>query len=420
MRVTVTSEQRFLQTPDGSVFTPSANEYQFWCRYLTVFDSVRVVARVWRVEKREAQWNRADGVSVEFVALPYYVGPYEFLRRRAAIQKALRALSVDEDAVIMRSGIIADRFERILRKLNRPFALEVVGDPYDVFSPGAYRHLLRPFFRMWASASQRRLCKSAVGVAYVTKHALQRRYPNRALMVGISDVIMPQLSHLKSAHALSTHDSSINLKPSDVAQRAREDTIDPQNLKTVVICVGAFQELYKGQDILIRAVATCVKMGDDVVLKLVGDGKNRGLLKSLANHLGICNRCHFLGELSQRDAVIRELDSSDIFALPSRQEGLPRAMIEAMARGLPCIGTRVGGIPELLTAEALVPPNDLNALAGTIHKLVNSSELRARLSSQNLERAKDYTEENLRERRVEFYEHVRDATAAWNAKAGSC
>jgi glycosyltransferase involved in cell wall biosynthesis len=70
----------------------------------------------------------------------------------------------------------------------------------------------------------------------------------------------------------------------------------------------------------------------------------------------------------------------------------------------------------LLTPEALVPPNDVNALAGTIHKLVNSSELRARLSLENLERAKDYTEENLRERRVEFYEHVRDATAAWNAK----
>lgn len=416
MRVTVTSEQRFFQTPDGAVFTPNVNQYEFWRRYLSVFESVRVVARVVHVERREAQWNRGDGPGVAFAALPYYVGPYQFLTRALAIRRALQRLGVEQDAVIMRAGgIIADCLEPFLRKEGHPFALEVVGDPYDVFSPGANRHCLRRLFRIWATSSLKRLCRSAAGVAYVTKYALQRRYPNRSLMLGLSDVIIPQLSDAWSMRVLSTYYSSISLasshlsSPADVARAA-----NGLGHKTVVVCVGAFQELYKGQDVLIRAIASCVQMGDDMVLKLVGDGKSRSILEELADDLGIRDRCDFVGEVNGLDAVVRELDAADLFVLPSRQEGLPRAMIEAMARGLPCIGTTVGGIPELLLPEAMVPPNDVQGLAGKIHEFVKSPELRTRMSLLNLEAAAEYTEDHLRERRVGFYQHVRDFTEAWH------
>ena len=60
------------------------------------------------------------------------------------------------------------------------------------------------------------------------------------------------------------------------------------------------------------------------------------------------DRVRFRGQLTTPVDVRAELDRADLFVLPSRQEGLPRAMIEAMARALPCIGSSVGGIPELL------------------------------------------------------------------------
>ena len=60
--------------------------------------------------------------------------------------------------------------------------------------------------------------------------------------------------------------------------------------------------------------------------------------------------------------VTEQLDAADVFVLPSRQEGLPRAMIEAMARSLPCVGSDVGGISELIP-DWVVPPNDPQALA---------------------------------------------------------
>ncbi len=113
------------------------------------------------------------------------------------------------------------------------------------------------------------------------------------------------------------------------------------------------------------------------------------------------------------EAVREEMDRADVFVMPSRQEGLPRATIEAMARALPCIGSTVGGIPELLATEDLVPPGDALALATKIREVVSDPERMARMSARNLAKAGEYRDEALRERRVAFYRHVRKMTERW-------
>ena len=95
-----------------------------------------------------------------------------------------------------------------------------------------------------------------------------------------------------------------------------------------------------------RGVRPCAHQGLDVRLCLVGDGKHRPELERRAAALGVSERIEFRGQLASCELVRQELDRADLFVLPSRQEGLPRAMIEAMARGLPCIGSTVGGIPD--------------------------------------------------------------------------
>lgn len=117
----------------------------------------------------------------------------------------------------------------------------------------------------------------------------------------------------------------------------------------------------------------------------------------------------FLGHLPSGDAVRRELDSAHLFVLPSHQEGMPRAMIEAMARALPCLGTRVGGIPELLSRPALVDAGD-RALARRIADIARDPELRADLSRRNLTRAREFHERTLQPTRERFYQEVAAAT----------
>jgi glycosyltransferase involved in cell wall biosynthesis len=107
------------------------------------------------------------------------------------------------------------------------------------------------------------------------------------------------------------------------------------------------------------------------------------------------------------------LDQADLFVLPSRQEGLPRAMIEAMARGLPCLGSTVGGMSELLPSEDLVPPVDVLALASKIREMVNNAARLSRMSERNLARAQDYREDCICDRRTVFYKMLRQQTSVW-------
>jgi glycosyltransferase involved in cell wall biosynthesis len=165
--------------------------------------------------------------------------------------------------------------------------------------------------------------------------------------------------------------------------------------------------------VLLDAMAACVARGLDLRLALVGDGRYRPALEARAGALGLGGRACFLGQVTAGAPVRAHLDRADLFVLPSRTEGLPRALIEAMARALPCLGSAVGGIPELLPPEDLVPPGDVAALADKLHAAATDPERLARMSASNLARAGAYREEALRERRRAFYRRVREDTAAW-------
>ena len=94
-------------------------------------------------------------------------------------------------------------------------------------------------------------------------------------------------------------------------------------------------------------------------------------------------------------------------------------MIEAMARGLPCIGSRVGGIPELLDRTDLVATDDVGGLAGKISEVLSDPERLRSTSVRNWRRARDYREEALRPKRDRFYRYLRTRTEQWlKATAG--
>jgi len=256
---------------------------------------------------------------------------------------------------------------------------------------GATSHPLRAFFRWWFSKQLRHLCAGACAVTYVTEHALQKRYPCPGYSVGVSDVDLP---------------------PSAFVTEPRKPHTDSKPLR--LILVGSLAELYKAPHILIDAFSRCINDGFNLELVFVGDGKHRSELEAQAKRLGLAKRVVFCGQLSN-DQVQSQLDQADLFILASIQEGLPRAMVEAMARGLPCIGSTVGGIPELLPAEDLVPSGDTDALARKINEVVSNSERMECMSKQNLARASDFREELLMAKWSEFYNYLKERTQEWLA-----
>ena len=394
MRVCVVLEHRFFRTPDGDVWTAGPFHHSFWTRYLAVFDQVRVVARVQPASAAAPGWRHAGGDRVAFAPVPYYVGPWAYFCRAGAVRRAVRRSVADRDAVILRiSSHLGSILVPALWREERPYAVEVVADPYDVFAPGSVRHPLRSYFRWWFSRNQRLQCRRSCAAAYVTAQTLQRRYP-------------------PAPTAFATHYSSVELPATAVAKGHRvvgASNGRPRTLATV----GTLAHLYKGPDLLIDAVARCVQAGLDLRLKVVGDGKHRQELEARAAGHGLVGRVDFPGQLSAGEAVRAILDQADLFVLPSRTDGLPRAMVEAMARGLPCIGSTIGGIPELLPPEDLVPPGDVEALTAKIREVLSDPQRMARTSARNLRKAKEYREEVLGKRRGEFYCYIKEKTEEW-------
>lgn len=384
MRVIVFLDHEYLCKQDGTFWTKDQFLDSFWARYLEVFSHVLVVARGKKVTQVPDDWHQIRNPRVRFIPVPSYLGFELFLVNCVSVVTIIwRATNIKGVKILRVPGTLS-LFASLFLALRRDgFALEVMGDPWDSFSPGTMRHLLRPIFRRLFALALRWQCTRALGASYVTKSALQRRYPPRA------DI--PTASY-----------SSIVLRPEHFSVVARaSETFRKPIVK--LICIGTFNVLYKAQDILVQAVAICLMRGLRCTLTLVGDGPRRRVVESLVEKLTINSSVAFLGKVAAGDRIRDLLDGHDCFVLPSRQEGLPRAMIEAMARGLPCIGTAVGGIPELLPKEFLVPPGDPKALADRIESLIREPEACAEASARNRETARAFLEDHLSQIRVAYY-----------------
>ena len=237
MNVVVALEPRFDRTLDGRVWTQKTFAHSFWMRYLEVFDGVRVVARVRDVPAVPSDWKAANGEGVSFAPLPYYIGPWQYLLKAQQVKRAARNAVGANDAVILGAASqIADCIEPLLCRNGHPYDVEVVADPYDVFAPGSVRHPLRPLFRWLFPRQLRRQCAGACAGAYVTKQALQQRYPCPNFSVGVSDVDLPEVTL-----------ASVPRSPR------------PAGSPLTLIAVGTLAQLYKAPDAAIEAVAICVR-----------------------------------------------------------------------------------------------------------------------------------------------------------------
>ncbi|MCP9760527.1 colanic acid biosynthesis glycosyltransferase WcaL [Aquitalea sp. S1-19] len=148
-----------------------------------------------------------------------------------------------------------------------------------------------------------------------------------------------------------------------------------------LLCVGRLCPA-KGQHLLLHAVARLRRAGIKLSLLMVGNGPTELSLRAEVGQLGL-DCVHFAGALG-REAVRHSYSQADVFVLPSFAEGVPVVLMEAMASGLPCVSTRVAGIPELLIDNQtglLVPPGDEDALFEALWRLASSPDLRSRLGA---------------------------------------
>jgi glycosyltransferase involved in cell wall biosynthesis len=407
MQLCLTLEHRFFQTPDQKIWTITQCPYDFYREYLEVFDSVRVISRAFPVPEVQSNYLPVEGPGVSFYAMPGYKGPFGFLQQFSNVRQKAKDAVPEKSAVILRlPSQVGNSVEGWLSRRDAPYGLEVVADPYDVLSPAANRHVVAPIARQYFTRKLQKQCKRAIAISYVTQGYLQKRYPPLADQ---SDGLTTSEDGSNRVKQYAVAVSDANLAPESFVSEPRGALRDPASL--CIVFVGTLESLYKGPDLLIDAVALCAARGLPVRVRFLGIGQQTAALRKRCSRLGIETKVEFVGSVRAGEGVRHELDQADLFVLPSRAEGVPRAMLEAMARGLPCIGSAIGGIPELLHSEDLAPPDDVPRLAEVISQVFSDRERLRRMSARNLAKAHSYSAALLAGKRQLFFKAVKDLTS---------
>lgn len=373
--------------------------YDIWRKNLEFFDDVVLLSRVKRSKDIPSPSQRVDGASVSVHELPDYVGPWEYLHCLPDLRSCVREAIASSDVYLLRlPGLVGRLASKEISRVQKLFAAEIMGDPWDALSPGSVNTLLRPIYRRVLSRDTKSICEKAHAVLYWSQEALQRRYPpgRDALSVVSPEVIL--------CSGFATGDQ-MNLRFRRILECCQPNKRGVLPLRLGFI--GSLEQMYKGPDVLLHAISLCSENGLKLQAFLVGEGRYRRPMEVLASRIGIRDRVTFLGQLDFGKPIFDFLDSVDLFVMPSRAEGFGRALVEAMSRGCPCIGSAIGGIAELLGPEDTVPSGDAKALAAKIIAVAREPERMKQVSEKNYKRAKQFAPEILSDARRAFLRHLR-------------
>lgn len=348
------------------------NLYFPFCNELTICERIRDIANLEGLSELSTNDIKVLCPNIDSSSIALY-----FTKKRQ-YYKYIEKIINDFDYVIARQGILGNYAAELARKHKIPYVYECVGSTFASFwNHGFWGKLLA----IPLTISVRRNIKNSKYVTYVTEQYLQRLYPTKGHSVGVSDVEISNIS-----------ESILNKR-----LRRISDLDFSEPLKMVTI--GGVNVFAKGQQYAIKAVSELKKAGIVIDYYLIGEG-NQERLRMLARKLGISAQIHFLGAVKHSE-VFNILDNMDIYIQPSLQEGLPRAVVEAMSRGLICLGSKIAGIPELISENYLFYKKDVSKIVDIL-KSIDKSELRSQAIS-NFNRSKDFHYKVLREKRMSFW-----------------
>lgn len=282
------------------------------------------------------------------------------------------------DALIVKlHSKIAEHAIHFARKYNIPYLVESVGCPWDAYWNYSLKgKLVAPFMTL----STKRELKRAPFAVYVTKEFLERRYPCDGKWIDCSDVELQEMDET-------------------ILERRLERIDSGKDKKIVLGTLAQVDVLYKGQEYVIEALGRLKKKGIIFKYKLAGSGSYE-YLKKIAEENDVLEEIEFCGVLSH-DQVFEWLDNIDFYIQPSKQEGLPRSMIEAISRACPAAGSTAGGMGELVDNKYIFRKGNVNDIVCLLEK-INSEDMKKQ-AKENFMTAQNYKKDVLDKKRYQFY-----------------
>jgi glycosyltransferase involved in cell wall biosynthesis len=201
-------------------------------------------------------------------------------------------------------------------------------------------------------------------------------YTKKWRIVGVSQAVVDDLVNKGLPQdRVKLIRNAINTQELVKNQLSKTDALDKLSLPDNKLLIGTLGRVkpVKGHDLLIQGFAPLCVENQNIHLAILGGGEFEATLNKIATDLNIADRVTITGDLPNGYQYLAALD---IFIMPSRSEGLPIAMLEAMATSLATIGSKVGGIPEALGGDGIIiEPISVSAITSSLQHLINIGEL---------------------------------------------
>ena len=336
------------------------------------FDELTIIRRVIEKQEFDTQLFKISNQKISIKA----ASSGSIIPNRQAINMIENEIKDADGLIVKLHSKIAEIAIRYARKYKIPYLIESVACPWDSYwNYNKIGKIIAPIMTF----STKREIKRAPYVIYVTKEFLQKRYPTIGKNIDCSDVELKKIDN--------------------EVLKNRLEKIKSQSKELVLGTLAQVDVRYKGQEYVIKAIAKLKQRGYIFRYRVAGSGDN-SYLKAVAEKYNVLNQVEFYGVLAHSD-VFEWLDDIDIYIQPSKQEGLPRAMIEAISRACPAIGSTAGGIGELIDNKYIFNKGSVKDICEIlIHMDANSMILQAK---SNFNTSKNYDKNFLDKKRNKFY-----------------
>lgn len=370
----------------GNLYTDGSYSEDIWNMYLKLFSHITLLMRedtqVYDYKVAQKKFNLIPQKRIEFKPLHDHSSSFKsyilnslYNENDCIIRKEIEGA----DAIIVR---IPGNYKAIRYAVsqNKPCLVEVVGCPFDSLWNHSYKgKILAPisYYKMKKSVL------NAPNAIYVTSEFLQRRYPTKGRFIGCSDVRLQNIDE----HNLCQQIDKIQ---------------QPKKL-----CIGTASGIgvkYKGQQYVIQAIHELKKEGINCFEYEIAGAGNPSYLNGVIKKYKLEKEIKIIGSIPH-NKMFDWYKHLDIYVQPSRTEGLPRALVEAMSCAVPSMGSKVGGIPELLKEETTFKRGSIKEIKNILRKMLDTN-FRIKQAENCFLTSKQYQVDVLEEKRLNFMKSV--------------
>ncbi|GGA65131.1 glycosyltransferase family 4 protein [Ornithinibacillus halotolerans] len=355
-------------------------EKEFFDRYLNIFGELSIIGREKdHIFVNKNRFNKVDS-NIDFLTFKNL----KELKNKENRKKIDDQIHRSDYVIIRLPSILGTYAVQSAKRQKKPYIIEVVGCPWDAIVNKGLKYVLPA---LAITLLTKRAVSGSMHTIYVTEEFLERRYPTSGKYIACSNVTL----------------NSVNEQ--DIRNRLEKIDMMSRDKKVIFGTCATIDVIYKGQQDVIAALAKLVKEGHDIEYQLVGGGDS-SYLKLIAEKYGVLDRVKFIGTLKHED-VFKWLDNVDVYIHPSKQEGLSRAIIEAMSKGCPIIGADAGGIHEQIDAKYIFKKGNVSQICEKYKEMTR--EVMKEQAIKNHNESKKYLKSILYKRRENFFKEFINA-----------